>query len=430
MVRVGLPLVVATVAVIVATSAVAQIGSQSGPYRRSVDRGYAALATPLVDTSNASGASLRSFLRTARTLDRMTFFSELDTLASGTDALHRRFDAITPPDPATSAAASCRAALLSRARAAATLRSAFEGVVGGPSGLRPVREPVALAGAQGAVGTLQGADASWASCRRGLKAAPGGAGLPGSVWTSPASLFSATALSRLMAAVAAARALVPVHRLAIVAIVTDPPAVPQGPTRVAPPVTALVAQVVLANEGNVDEDKVEVGGVAFVQDEPASPVPVQHTVDLAAGGSATVALPTFAVHPGNTYVVQVTAESPRDTGTAPIASRSTVVEVQPATTLTAVTASPSTLSAGGSVTFTAEVTTGLAGVGSPPGTVDFQDDGTTVSGCGSRPVRSGTATCQTTLPAGASDSVAAVYSGNAHFEGSTAPAITVKVLGR
>ncbi|HUI04474.1 MAG TPA: Ig-like domain-containing protein [Acidimicrobiales bacterium] len=428
--RVGLPLVVATVVVVLATSALSQIGSQSGPYRLSVDRGYAALATPLVDTSNAGGASLRSFLRTARTLDRVTFFSELDTLAADSHALRRRFDAIAPPDPATSAAAACRAALASRARAVDALRAAFEGVVGGRRGLDPVGEPAALAGAEGAVGTLHGADGSWASCRRGLARAPGGASLPASVWTSPASLFSATALSRLVSGIAAARPLVPLHRLAIVAIVTDPPAVPQGATRVAPPVTGLVAQVVLTNQGNVDEGGVEVGGVAFVQDQPASPVPVQHTVDLAAGASATLKLPAFAVRPGDTYVVQVTAESPRDSGVAPIASRTTVVEVQPATTLTAVTASPATVPAGGSVTFTAEVTTGLAGVGSPPGTVDFQDDGATISGCGARPVRSGTATCQTTLPAGTSHSVAAVYSGNAHFEGSSAPGITVKVLGR
>ena len=113
------------------------------------------------------------------------------------------------------------------------------------------------------------------------------------------------------------------HRLAIVAIVTDPPAVPQGQTLVAPATTTLSVQVVLANQGNVDEVAVEVGGVAFVQDEPASPVPVQHTVNLAAGGSTTLALPRFPVHPGDTYVVQVTAEAPHDAA-APIASGSTV----------------------------------------------------------------------------------------------------------
>src|SRR5579863_379311 len=80
--RLAVPMVLSAVVVILAVSAVAQIGRSSGPYRRTVDRGYAALAEPLVAQSNASGVALLSLLHDAPVLGRLAFFFDLDSLAT------------------------------------------------------------------------------------------------------------------------------------------------------------------------------------------------------------------------------------------------------------------------------------------------------------------------------------------------------------
>jgi large repetitive protein len=89
------------------------------------------------------------------------------------------------------------------------------------------------------------------------------------------------------------------------------------------------------------------------------------------------------------------------------------------------------------VTFTASVAPKSPATATPSGgTVSFNIGGTAITGCASRPVTSGTATCTTdTLPIGPS-SVTAVYSGNPDYLGSTSssfsqtvnPAPTVTVL--
>ncbi len=425
LVRVGVPAAAAIVVVVLAASAVAQIGPQSGPYRRSIDRGYVALARPLVAMSNASGQSLESLLRSVATLDRVTLFGRLDALVTDTTSVERLYAAITPPDPTTPAAARCSDAVADRARAVAALRGALEGVLGGRNGLVPVGLAGAITAVTSAGATLHGADLSWAACRRALERAPGSARLPTSVWLADPGSLSAAGAARLVGALAGSRTLAPVHRLAIVAVVTDPPAVMSGGTDAVVPTTSLTADVVVANQGNVDEDGVEVGGVAQLTGAPASPAPVQRTVSIAAGGSTTLALPAFAVRPGSSYTLQITAETPRAGGTGPLASDAIEVQVQPAATLVSVLSSSSRVRAGAPLTMTAEVTPSLTDVGQPDGTVEFEVDGTPVPSCTARGVADGKATCTTTLASAGAAALSAVYSGSPRFAGSTSPAVTV-----
>ncbi len=72
-------------------------------------------------------------------------------------------------------------------------------------------------------------------------------------------------------------------------------------------------------------------------------------------------------------------------------------------------------------------TSSLPAAGAPTGTVAFQDDGTTISGCGARPLHKGQATCSVTYPAASAHSITAAYSGDARDAGSLSPAITLKV---
>ena len=227
--------------------------------------------------------------------------------------------------------------------------------------------------------------------------------------------------------------LTPVHSIVVLAVVTDPSAVESGPTLVAPATTSLVVHVVLANQGNVDEHGVEVGGEATVQGASASPVLVQQTVDLAAARSTTIALPGLKVVPGSTYTVQVVAESPHSPGTGALAARTIQVEVQPAATLTSVTSSPLVGRPGsagdpcGRRHLVAVGAAVLVGRAVAQGTVTFADDGATMAGCGAQPVHKGQATCLVTYPAASAHAITAQYSGDARDAGSMSPAITLKV---
>jgi len=437
-------MVLSAAVVVLAVAAVAQIGSASGPYRRTLDRGYAALVQPLVAKSNASGAALLSFLHQASALGRIAFFFDLDTLVSDTSTLERRFDAVTPPDP-PSTATGCATAIAARASAISTLRSSLEGVLGGRTGLGVVDEAATTTAMASIGSTLQSADTSWTACRRALRRAPGSALVPTSVWLRHPGVFAGASVGSFVATVAGSHSLAPVHSIVVLALVTDPTAVASGPTLVAPATTSLVAHVVLANQGNVDEQGVELGGEATLQGTQASPVLVARTVSIAAARSTTMLLPPLKVLPGSTYNVQVVAESPHSPGAGALASRTVLIEVQPAATLTSVTSTPLVGVRGRPVTLIVDVTSSVSGTSAgagtgthkgavtptvaPTGTVAFQDDGATVPGCAAQPVHNAQATCSVTYRSTSAHAITAAYSGDARDAGSMSPAITLRIAG-
>ena len=404
--RLAVPMVLSAAVVILAVTSVAQISHTSGPYRRTVDRGYAALARPLVAQSNATGAALLAFLHDASSLGRLTFFSDLDSFASDASSLRRQYDTITPPDPAS--ATGCATAMAKRAAAVSTLRAALERVLGGSTGLGVV-DVAGASASVGSVGTeLQSADAVVGDVPARPAARPGvGPGPhldvgPGSRRVhrgrEPRLRPRGLAFARPGAPDRGARR---GHR---------PGPVVTGSTLVTPATTSVGAQVVLANQGNVDEVGVELGGEVTLLGATASPVVVQRTIDLGAGRSTTMMLPALKVEPGSSYTLQVVAESPHAPGTGALTSRSVEVQVQPTATLTSVTSSPLIAVRGQTVTLIADVTSSLATA--PTGTVAFEDAGTTISGCGARPVSKGQATCSVTYPVASEQSITAAYSGD------------------
>jgi len=103
----------------------------------------------------------------------------------------------------------------------------------------------------------------------------------------------------------------------------------------------------------------------------------------------------------------------------------TSVATPPAASTTVLVASTQTITAGASVKFTATVTGPSGNTTVPTGTVTFMN-GVTALGPGTLSA-SGVATYTTTaLPAG-SDSITAVYAGDANFNGSTSAAVVVTV---
>jgi hypothetical protein len=112
------------------------------------------------------------------------------------------------------------------------------------------------------------------------------------------------------------------------------------------------------------------------------------------------------------------------TSTSPVLTQT----VSKGATATTVASSVNPSVSGQSVTYTATVTATAPASGVRTGTVDFQDGGVTIAGCGARPVAAaGTATCTITYPGPGSHNITAVYSGDANFTTSTSATLTQTV---
>jgi hypothetical protein len=96
------------------------------------------------------------------------------------------------------------------------------------------------------------------------------------------------------------------------------------------------------------------------------------------------------------------------------------------TTVVAASVNPSV--SGQTVTYTAAVSAVAPASGRRTGTVAFQDGGVVIAGCGAKAVAvAGTATCATLYAGPGAHTITAIYSGDANFTASTAPALTETV---
>jgi hypothetical protein len=305
--RLVAPLVVVAVIVVLAVGSLSQIGPASGPDRQTVDRSFAVLAAPIAEQSNASGSALTSLVSDGPSLERTALFAALSSLTTNTAENDRQFAALTPPVPSGDAAARCQAAMDDRARAVSQVSATFENLLGGSRGVGGGDEAAAARSLDEAATVLEAADGSWAACRRALRRAPGSARLPVSTWMSDPGLWDEGAVGQLVAAMVSSATLAPVHRLALLAVSTDPASVPgAGAVSVLPPTTALHVVIVVADQGNVEEDGVKVVVSAVPQATARTPGPVRATTDIGAGHSVTVEPPTLSVRPGSSYVLDVT----------------------------------------------------------------------------------------------------------------------------
>jgi hypothetical protein len=137
-----------------------------------------------------------------------------------------------------------------------------------------------------------------------------------------------------------------------------------------------------------------------------------------AAGSYTTMSPALSVGQHTFTAVYSSSQSGFASGT----SNAVTVEVAKATTATALSASASSANLGSSVSFAATVSTTASGT--PTGSVQFLD-GSTVLGTAS--LSGGMASFSTTSLPASTDSITAVYSGDANFNTSTSPAVAVMV---
>lgn len=413
------------VVVAVAVGVGAQMGAASRPYQTAVNRSYAALAASAVRRSNADGLTLRTTIAGAPADERQVLFGDLDSLAAETASTARQLDFATPPDPSGGAGALCQAALDGRASTVASLRSAVEGLLGGPAGdagsdggETHVAELLAADGAQ-----FQLADREFARCGQILADAPGSAHLPASTWVTKPSTWSALALVALVRSLVAAPSLVAVHRLTVEATSLDPTPLSTSGQVVVPATTTLEPSLVVANGGNVDES----GVVVTVRAQPFTARAIRSsthvTVGVAWGASRALTLPALPVTAGAIYVVtfEVTPRS-GSVSTSLVAVR--IAEFPTTATLTS--SVPGPVAAGARVTYTAVVSTGAAAAPAVTGTVVFDDDGVPLPGCTVR-LSGGQATCTASFTELGIHPISATYEGTSGLASTTSPLVNQTV---
>ncbi|MHB8682608.1 MAG: hypothetical protein ACYDA2_11010, partial [Acidimicrobiales bacterium] len=132
--RLLVPAAVASVVIALLAGGASQVGRESGSYRRTVDRGYAALAAVVARRSQDTGSALGALLSQGPSLERLALFSQLDSLVADAQREERDLAAVTPPAPASAGAAACRDAMQGRAAGAAAVRAGIEGILGGRTG--------------------------------------------------------------------------------------------------------------------------------------------------------------------------------------------------------------------------------------------------------------------------------------------------------
>ncbi len=317
-------------------------GRASGPYRRSVNRSFAVQASVVVDASNRTGAQLRSLVNAMPTLSRPRLQTELDDLVVQSANDSAEAAALSPPAAPAGVSGDFATVMADRAAAVRQLRSAVDGllgmaplpVAGAPSSASASSGPSAILLSTSQVGSelasagaeLAQADRSYAALRRQLFAAGGSARLPRSVWVTDPTLWAPGPVATLVDEVASSRRLAPHHRVELVAVRLDPPAVPPlngsppAPAglpggvavSVLPPTGSLTVTAVLWNAGNVAESGLVVS--ASLQELGAAPgaagTSVRHTLTLAPSRGAAVVLPALPVRPGSSYVLTVAVTPP------------------------------------------------------------------------------------------------------------------------
>lgn len=434
--RLILSLIVVVVAVVVSVTLADQVGSQSRPYDRSVDLGFADQVNPLGTESAGTGLQLAKLLAGVSTDERGVVFEQLGLLDQQATETESLAAATTPPEPVGPAGPACLDALAGRARAMTQIQGAIERLLGGSTGVDAQPAGAATATLTAAGHELVVSDVQWAACRRALRRAPGAARLPASVWVPDPANWSETSMAGLVHAIAGSSTLAAAPALAIEGVATTPPALAATgtqPTYMVAASDALTVRVVVADTGNVALHQVRVQVQAQPTAGAKSGPPVKATVDLDPGAAKAVTLPGLRVQPGGSYqvVAQAAAKSSGSSGAGSVSvsapSDSVAVTLAQAASLASVTPSANPVTVGHRVVYQAQVAGSLPGAGPPTGTVAFDDAGAPINGCAPLHLVRGQATCTVTYSAAGYHSITVVYSGTSSLAGSTSPAITETV---
>jgi hypothetical protein len=348
--RAGRLVVVACALVVAAVliGGVTRIGTRSGPFNASANRSFGAQGAVLADLSNATGSSLRRLMGAMQNQDRQTLQAGLDDVTIQSAAQAARVALLVRGG---NLGGRFVAVFADRARAADEVRSAIDGLLG--------MRPLTVAGAPTAVATdttssalltstqatdriaaagrlLQQADRSYQAVRRSLATMAGHARLPVSRWVTTASVWQIGAVATQVDLVAASTTLTAVHQLGLSVVQVTPPAIP-SPTGVATPGVSVLAptksvalNVVLTNNGSVDESHASVTLTLTLQPTGVATTR-RRTASVLATRSTSLSPVSFAVKPGHSYQLSVAIAVPGGSAVAGGTSFSETLQISPST---------------------------------------------------------------------------------------------------
>ena len=366
--------IVVVVLGVLVIGSIVEIHAKSGPYRTTTDRGYAALASRVVDASNQSGARLAAVIFTAPSIPNLPFPNTargeiqqgLDAAVSTTSQEARQARALTPPSTSDDVASQFTAVLEDRAAAVASVVATIDqllgmvplAIAGGPTTTTTTSAhpsaviSVSQASLQlSAAGTrIQQADRAYATWARRLRQGkiPGAGSIrvPASVWAPAGSPLSPVQLGNSAGLLNRAVALIPFHQMAITAVGLAPPAVPSptpnnpagsgtiatscevstltstvaGPTpTVLPPTGSVTPLVTVTNCGTVNEANITVTETLRLADAPTTAPPPSGAsgssarttvITIASGQSQALSFPPLTVAGGHLYTLTITLSPP------------------------------------------------------------------------------------------------------------------------
>lgn len=254
---------------------------------------------PVIEHANEVGADLTSLRREAGRLDRPTLGRRLERMATEARAVLHDAAAIDHPDSLDTARSLVMATLAIRARAIERLGPAFDSALG----TGPVDRAAAALASVGS--DLVAADRDYEVFVAMLPAAERGATLP-SRWVADPTEWQRPELDAFVVSLRSTASLLPVHDIAVLSLVTDPPPVArEGDSDVLPATRQLRVQVVVANLGNQREERVRVLATVTLPD--GSQDSARQFVDLDAGQRQVVRLGGLRVVPGGPVSLVVVA---------------------------------------------------------------------------------------------------------------------------
>lgn len=312
-------LAVGAVIVLLATSAVTETGKKGAAYRRMADRTYASLASGIAQISNSNGLALDAFLSGAAGLGREAYLADISELEASAEGSERQMGLIGTAG-AQADVSGCAEAIGERAAALVDIRSSLYSLVGGKDGSHPLGASAAAQGLSRAREMLSVANGDWRRCAASLRRSPGSPILARSKWTLPSDVWSTGSLDALTGAIASSSSLAPQSGLAIEAVSLSPQAVSVSSTSaLLPPTTSVSVSLVVADTGNVTDPSVRLhvslspsnaGGTGGSSPQGGSQSRVVGPGGALGGGaSQAVVLDPFAVSPGASYVLSISASS-------------------------------------------------------------------------------------------------------------------------
>lgn len=308
-------------------------------YRRTVDQAFAATASALVVSSDATGVELAHVLEHPGPLGRDLFDVRLQSIAQASALDSETSMSLAVPPPDAGAFTVLANTLRLRAEATASILRTVEGLLrispmkpAGSAGLDPRAPPalgvvVAEARFLHAGEQLIEADQKYRGLPEVFKAASGGATLPGSRWTfSSTGILTPDTLAADAASMAHDPALRATIELRLTAIETNPLELPVGPGYPVTPTTRFVAAISVINLGSAPSDVLAIIRVT----------PLGHSAGhldsgtargvAAPGGAVALRFPAMAVAPGEHCLVTIELVRPRlQTATTRLSWTRTVV---------------------------------------------------------------------------------------------------------